>query len=99
MEKGSHLGLQTFDQALYDLYKAQKITLEEAVKNADSANNLRLRIKLSEEGKAEGDEVPADQKRKRRETSLAVQPDLDQSREAEKKESSKVRETKLRLDI
>ena len=50
MEKSTNLGMQTFDQALYDLYKGGKITLEEAIKNADSANNLRLRVKLSEEG-------------------------------------------------
>lgn len=50
MEKSTNLGMQTFDQALYDLYKAGKITLEEALRNADSANNVRLRVKLSEEG-------------------------------------------------
>ena len=50
MEKSTNLGMQTFDQSLYELYKAGKITLEEALKNADSANNLRLRVKLSEEG-------------------------------------------------
>ncbi|MCO6430779.1 MAG: PilT/PilU family type 4a pilus ATPase [Deltaproteobacteria bacterium] len=51
MEKSTNLGMQTFDQALYDLYRAGKITLEEALRNADSANNVRLRVKLSEEGK------------------------------------------------
>lgn len=50
MEKSTNIGMQTFDQALYDLYKAGKITLDEALKNADSQNNLRLRVKLSEEG-------------------------------------------------
>ncbi len=50
MEKSTNIGMQTFDQALFDIYKAGKITLEEALKNADSANNLRLRVKLSEEG-------------------------------------------------
>lgn len=50
MEKSTNIGMQTFDQALFELYKAGKITLEEALKNADSANNLRLRVKLSEEG-------------------------------------------------
>ena len=50
MEKSTNIGMQTFDQALYDLYRAGKITLDEALKNADSANNLRLRVKLSEEG-------------------------------------------------
>lgn len=50
IEKSSNLGMQSFDQALYELYKSGKVTLEEALKNADSQNNLRLRIKLSEEG-------------------------------------------------
>ena len=50
MEKSTHHGMQTFDQALYELYKAGKISLDTALKHADSANNLRLRVKLSEEG-------------------------------------------------
>jgi len=53
MEKSSNFGMQTFDQALFELYRTGKITLDEALKNADSANNLRLRIKLIEEGGAE----------------------------------------------
>ncbi|WP_455198184.1 PilT/PilU family type 4a pilus ATPase [Kaarinaea lacus] len=48
MEKSRNLGMQTFDQALYDLHKEGKITLEEALRNADSQNNLRLKISLSE---------------------------------------------------
>jgi len=47
MEKSETLGMKTFDSALFDLYKANKITFEQALRNADSANNLRLRIKLS----------------------------------------------------
>ena len=46
MEQGIHEGCQTFDQALFTLYKDGSITLEEALANADSANNLRLKIKL-----------------------------------------------------
>ena len=48
MEKSENLGMQTFDGALYKLFKEQRIELDEAIKNADSANNLRLRIKLAE---------------------------------------------------
>ena len=40
--------MRTFDSALYHLYKDGKITLEEALKNADSKNNLRLKISLDE---------------------------------------------------
>lgn len=54
MEKSTNIGMQTFDQALYDLYKRGRISLDDALKNADSANNLRLRVKLSEEGGFEG---------------------------------------------
>lgn len=49
MEKGCQVGMQTFDQSLYDLYISGKISLEEALRNADSANNVRLRVKLAEE--------------------------------------------------
>ncbi len=48
MEKSENLGMRTFDSALYHLYKAGRITLNETLKNADSENNLRLRISLSE---------------------------------------------------
>jgi twitching motility protein PilU len=47
MEQGIREGCQTFDQALFVLYQAGKITIEEALANADSANNLRLKIKLA----------------------------------------------------
>ena len=46
MEKSKNLGMQTFDQALIDLVNEGVISEEEAVKNADSANNVRLRLKL-----------------------------------------------------
>lgn len=47
MEQAIHEGCQTFDQALFTLYKNESISLEEALANADSANNLRLKIKLA----------------------------------------------------
>ena len=46
MSKSRELGMQTFDQALFDLHEANLISYEEALKNADSVNDLRLRIKL-----------------------------------------------------
>ncbi len=49
MEKGTTIGMQTFDQHLFMLYQEGKISLEEALRNADSANNLRLRVKLAED--------------------------------------------------
>jgi len=50
MKKSRELGMQTFDQSLFDLFEADKITYEDALRNADSVNDLRLAIKL--EGKA-----------------------------------------------
>lgn len=56
MEKSEELGMQTFDAHLFHLFKADKITLEEALRNADSPNNLKLRISLSENRGEEGSE-------------------------------------------
>lgn len=50
MEKSATMGMQTFDMALLDLYNAGKVSLDEALKNADGANNLRLKIELAEKG-------------------------------------------------
>lgn len=47
MEKSRNMGMRTFDDSLFDLYARGQITLEEALRNADSSNNLRLRIKLA----------------------------------------------------
>ena len=52
MAKSENLGMQTFDTALFKLCKQGQITLDDAIKNADSANNLRLKIKLSDEDKS-----------------------------------------------
>src|SRR5450830_801153 len=46
MKKSRELGMQTFDQALFDLYEDGKISYEDALRNADSVNDLRLNIKL-----------------------------------------------------
>ena len=50
MQRSNELGMKTFDQALFELYEDDLITYDEALRNADSVNELRLRIKL--EGKA-----------------------------------------------
>lgn len=46
MKKSRELGMQTFDQALFDLFEAGHISYEDALRNADSVNDLRLTIKL-----------------------------------------------------
>jgi twitching motility protein PilU len=57
MKRSREIGMQTFDQALFDLYEADLISYEDALRNADSLNDLRLRIKL--EGKSAKDKNPA----------------------------------------
>jgi len=47
MKKSRNLGMQTFDQALFDAYENQLISYEDALRNADSLNDLRLQIKLN----------------------------------------------------
>ena len=53
MRKSNQHGMKTFDQALYDLYTAGEITYEDAIHSADSANELRLMIKLGDKAVAE----------------------------------------------
>jgi twitching motility protein PilU len=62
MERSHDLGMQTFDNALLDLYKIGKITKENAIRFADSKNNVSLKIRLSEEGLAD------------KESSLSIDP-------------------------
>src|SRR4051812_43297794 len=58
MHKSRELGMCTFDQALFELYNKGYISYDEAIRNADSANGLRLQIKLSGERKAPGSAAP-----------------------------------------
>ena len=55
MERSTELGMQTFDQALYNLYKAGKISQEDTIKYADSKNNVGLKIRLAENGSIDKD--------------------------------------------
>lgn len=59
MKKSFDQGMQTFDQALFQLLSENAITIEEAMRNADSVNDLRLRIKLDGGGSAAVDEMIA----------------------------------------
>ncbi|MEW6353398.1 MAG: PilT/PilU family type 4a pilus ATPase [Pseudomonadota bacterium] len=52
MTKSGEQGMKTFDQALFDLYSAGEISYDDAIRHADSANELRLMIKLSDKGSA-----------------------------------------------
>ena len=47
MKRSRELGMPTFDQALFDLFEAHAVTYEDALRNADSVNDLRLQIKLN----------------------------------------------------
>ena len=54
MKHSREQGMQTFDQCLFDLYRAGKIAYEDALRAADSQNEVRLMIKLAEDGKDPG---------------------------------------------
>ncbi|MBI3902296.1 MAG: PilT/PilU family type 4a pilus ATPase [Nitrosomonadales bacterium] len=55
MSKSREIGMQTFDQSLFDLFENEAISYEEALKNADSLNDLRLKIKLESQIARDGD--------------------------------------------
>jgi twitching motility protein PilU len=57
MKKSVELGMKTFDQSLFDLYEADLITYDDAMRNADSMNELRLRIKLEGNASKERDNM------------------------------------------
>ncbi len=57
MQKSSALGMQTFDQALFDLYESGQVTYKDALRAADSMNDLRLNIKLNSKIPPPEDEV------------------------------------------
>ncbi|MEC4719575.1 PilT/PilU family type 4a pilus ATPase [Noviherbaspirillum sp. CPCC 100848] len=67
MSKSRELGMRTFDQALFDLYNAGHIGYDEAIRNADSANELRLQIKLrgsrGQPGEASGFDLALDEEK------------------------------------
>jgi twitching motility protein PilU len=60
MEKGEQQDMKAFDYALFDLFRGGRINYEEALKNADSKNNLRLRIQLSEGKEVVEDDLDED---------------------------------------
>jgi len=60
MAKSTRLGMQTFDQALFTLYEENLISYEEAMRNADSKNELRLRIKLESQRDSAGADQEVD---------------------------------------
>jgi twitching motility protein PilU len=76
MAKSRELGMQTFDHALFELYDQQHISYEEALRNADSANELRLAIKL---------------KSKRGEPAGANGPSLSMAKKEEKREAEEAK--------
>ena len=73
MKKSRELGMQTFDMALFDLYEAGKVSYEDAMRNADSMNELRLAIKL-EGHEAKGKDMFAEAE------GLSIVKDDDESR-------------------
>lgn len=88
MEKSEAQGMQTFDTALLKLYKAGRITVDEALKNADSKNNLRLKITL-------GEDTPSPQPKQ--EKPAEPEPKLEQAEQAAEKEVNKAPATSAGL--
>ncbi|MEX1666133.1 PilT/PilU family type 4a pilus ATPase [Zhongshania arctica] len=78
MSKSENAGMQTFDSALFKLYESGKISFEDALKNADSANNLRLQIKLrSSRGIPEGSAEEIEKQEQASSFSLSIETDED----------------------
>lgn len=71
MAQGSMEGMQTFDQAIFDLYKQGRITYDNTLINADSVNDLRLKIKLDKIG----DEKVKTMPKEKFQSTLKVRPD------------------------
>lgn len=80
MEKSEQQGMQTFDGHLFRLYKEGKISLEEAMRNADSPSNLKLRINLSQSiGNGENSKPELD---------LSLEPKAEEKKEEEEEEQA-----------
>ena len=88
MEKSAEQGMQTFDMALFKLYKEGKITLEEALKNADSKNNLRLKITLDENPAGKKKAAAAESKPAPSKAAALKLPDAEPAAEAPKESDS-----------
>ncbi len=96
MSKSEAQGMQTFDAALYRLFKQGKISMEEALKNADSKNNLRLRITLDEKGETPEEKKPKAEGAKEKIKKL-VRPKTKE--EKDKKEEKKPNSSGLSLSL
>jgi twitching motility protein PilU len=59
MKRSRELGMQTFDMSLFDLYESGQISYEDALRNADSLNDLRLKIKLESKTAKKGEDLAA----------------------------------------
>lgn len=82
MAKSENLGMRTFDAALFELYEQGRISYEDAIKNSDSANNLRLRIKLHSERGIPADAAEPDTETKKGPASLSLQIEDDEEESA-----------------
>lgn len=80
MEKSENIGMQTFDGALHKLYMAGQISLNEAIKNADSPNNLRLRISLDEKASKTSNSLNLSLEDEQEEEAMEESSDLGESR-------------------
>jgi twitching motility protein PilU len=85
MARSNRLGMKTFDQALFDLFEDGKISYEDALRNADSRNELRLRIKLESKREFKSSDDGADSLRlamKQKQRPMAATPEPMEGRPA-----------------
>jgi len=84
MEKSENLGMQTFDGALFKLFMAGKVSHDDAMANADSPNNLRLRIKLAQGDGAEAKAAKPSPKNSFGELKLVVDEPPEEKQDAQR---------------
>ena len=94
MEKSEEQGMQTFDSHLFKLYQQGRISLEETYKNADSPNNMKVKINLMQD--APGDNVESKAARESELDSLSLEPIAEEEEDAEMTEDEELEEL-LRL--
>jgi len=99
MSKGEAQGMQTFDSALIKLYNAGRISMEEAMKNADSKNEVRLKITLSEKGEEIAEQNEEDDEEELEEAQESETIDEESSEKVDKPDEKKKEKKKPKSDF
>ena len=99
MEKSQELGMQTFDGHLYRLYKEGRISLEEAMKNADSPSNMQVKINLEESASGGGGDEESQKERAEELESLVLEPMSGDDEETEDEELERLLQEKAARQV